>query len=43
LLGGSENTRKFSIKIAGVHAEVRTEYLIYTGLERYLWISLFGD
>jgi hypothetical protein len=37
--GGTGNTTRTSFTIAGVPAEIRTEHLPYTNVERYLEIN----
>jgi hypothetical protein len=40
LLGGTENNAKTTIEIAGISVKIRTEYLLNTSLENYLYTIL---
>jgi hypothetical protein len=41
--GGSEKDHKKPLRITGVPAEIRTEYLPDTNLERYRYVNLLDD
>jgi hypothetical protein len=42
-LVGMRKTTKISVPTAGVLAEIRTEHLLDTSLERYRYTSLLGE